>query len=348
MAEDTAPPSQQAAVPPMLRLARASAREAESVELHGTVVHRSPVRTVALYAGLLALCAWSSGLWPVAATVLFLALLASGLLDLQGRRGWARGLLLKDVGQTLLTWTPSSTERGPALLVLLPAELRPPTPSLSVRALYPLFVVAGLTLIGLLLRGLLPEGAGPLLGWTGGAAAMMCVVALIIEALRQRHEAVGSEAVVLGLLRRLRAQPVEGLRVAIASVDDGFAHFDGTETLLLNHTPRLPPDGTRVLTWLPGPGPLVHVPRDGRVKRHEADPSLRRAAEVIGLPAAEGVTPLTRAASLGWSGLGLTGGVDALDQVVDRLHALIRTLDAPHTASSEETAQPASTQGLSA
>lgn len=302
------------------------------MELHGSVVHRSPLPTVALYAALLALCAWASALWLLPCLLLFLVVLLSALRDLDGGEGVLRSLVARDVGQALLAWcgradAGEGADASPRTLVLLPAELRSPGPAPGRAWLLPLLVLTGLVGVGLPLRYLLPEGAQPFLAWTGLGCMLACLVALGLEAVRRRREPVGSERVVMGLLRRLRTAPPGNSRVAVACLDDGMGHFDGTEILLLNNRSRLDPARTRVLAWRPGPGPLSQVGVEGRVRKLAADQALARVAGIMGLPKAEALTAASRAMQLGWPAMGLVGGADAPDQVVVRLHALILGLD---------------------
>jgi len=192
-----------------------------------------------------------------------------------------------------------------------------------------LLVLGGLVAIGLPLRWLLPEAAGPLLGWTGLGCLVAAGVAALLDQAQRRDGGVGAERAVMGLLRRLHERPPQSFDVAVACVDDGLDHFDGTETLLLNHRRRLDTTSTRVVAWQPRPRSLAALTREGRLRRRDADPLLVSAASSLGLPDARGVSAAARARALGWRALGLIGGVDAVDQVVERLVDLIHRLDSP-------------------
>jgi len=311
-------------------LALAARKATDDVELHGAAVHRSPTRTVAIYALLLTLVAWFSGRWPMLTSLVFVVTAVSAALDLDGGIGPVRRLVGRDPGQTLLAWfrREAPTTRA-TVLVLLPADLRPARPRLGARSLLPLLVLGGLVAIGLPLRWLLPEAAGPLLGWTGLGCLVAAGVAALLDQAQRRDGGVGAERAVMGLLRRLHERPPQSFDVAVACVDDGLDHFDGTETLLLNHRRRLDTTSTRVVAWQPRPRSLAALTREGRLRRRDADPLLVSAASSLGLPDARGVSAAARARALGWRALGLIGGVDAVDQVVERLVDLIHRLDSP-------------------
>jgi len=283
---------------------------------------------VAVYALVLALVAWFSARWPGVATLVFLATVASAMLDLDGGMGPVRRLVGRDPGQTLLAWLRREAPATRAtVLVLLPADLRPARPRLGARFLLPLLVLGGLLAIGLPLRWVLPEAAGPLLAWTGLGCLLSAGAAALLDQAQRRDGGVGTERAVMGLLRRLRERPPKAFDVAVACVDDGLDHFDGTEILLLNHRRRLDVASTRVLAWQPRSTPLSALTREGRLRRRDADPLLVTAAADLGLPDARGVSAASRARALGWRALGLSGGVDAVDQVVERLVDLIHRLD---------------------
>ena len=333
-----------AALRAQVAFARALAKAGEDVEMHGTVVHEAGGRVVAAYAGLGALAALAAALWPLKGGLFLLLLVGSGLQDLDNRWSWVRRLVPRDIGRTVVAWRgaasrppdggpPGAPGPGPLprrrVLVCLPSDaLR----SRDVRgwAAAPVALGLGLATLGALAAAL-DIAAGRSILLSAAALLGVCMLAgLVLDRVVRESVGPGSGGSLAGrLLDQLRDQPLQHIDVAVAVVGGGALFHDGCEVLIRNHSNRLQPGQTTILAWEPAPGPLTHIPRDGRLRKIDADPRLVEVAAGLGLPARLRCTAVGRAGSLGWRGLGLAGGIDQGHHVVSALAALMRALDQP-------------------
>jgi len=347
-AEAAAPRSRRAVLTAALRaqvaFGRSLAAAGEDVEMHGTVVHEAGGRVVAAYAALGALAALAALLWPLRGGLVLLALIGSGLQDLDNRWSWVRRLVPRDIGRTVLAWRGAATrpaDGGPPgapvvgrlprrrVLVCLPSDaLR----SRDVRrwAAAPVALGIGLALLGALAGAVDLSAARSILLAAAGLLGACMLAGLVLDRVVRESVGPGSGGALAGrLLHHLRERPLQHIDLAVAVVGGGALFHDGCEVLIRNHANRLPPDQTTLLAWEPAPGPLTHVARDGRLRMVDADPRLIEVAVALGLPARVRCTAVGRAGSLGWRGLGLAGGVDEGERVVTSLVALLRALDQP-------------------
>jgi len=296
----------------------AAARLSESgvrVELHALVANERGGPVAATYGVALAACCFLALAWPLRASVLLGLMLASGLLDLEGRRSWLRQLAPREGGRALLQWPTTTAPPGPLVLLVVPDE--------ATRSRAPGFVASALgaltlcSLLGALARPLVADLTVPLLTATGTAGLIVTTLAWLFDR-RGRMEPDGESGVRLAerIVSALEEQPPARGHVAVATIGGGTLFHDGLDVLLKNHRTRLAPETTRIVTWQPADGSLSIVPRDGRILRSRPDPALLTSLESLDLPSSGGVTSAARARTGGWRAVGLQGGLDDPGSIV--------------------------------
>jgi hypothetical protein len=98
---------------------------------------------------------------------------------------------------------------------------------------------------------------------------------------------------------------------------------DGVDILVRNNHHRLPTRSTRVVVLTPAKGPPRLVDPEGVTRRAPADPLLASAVRSIGADAKRGVSAASRLARAGFTGIGVSGEIDAT-----WIESMIRALDA--------------------
>lgn len=297
--------------------ARLSAAGA-TVELHPLVANERGAPVAGVYAAALGLGCVLALAWPLRASVALGVLLISGMLDLEGRRSWFRGLVPRQGGRALLQWTPPAAEPGPLVVLVVPDEAtRPRAPGVAASALGALTLFG---LLGALARPFLTDLTTPLLVAVGAGAALVAAAAWALDR-RGRLDPDAESGVRLAerVVAALSETPAGRGRVAVATVGGGTLFHDGVDVLLHNHAPRMSRERTRVVTWQPSAGPLSVVSRDGRLLRSRPDPALLQTLAPLGLPETRSLTSAARARAGGWRAVGLEGGLDDPGSIVRTL-----------------------------
>jgi hypothetical protein len=315
------------------------------VGFHGIVANERGGPVLVTYGLAIALCClWALG-WPLRAGAVLVAVIGSGLLDLDGGRGWLRYLTPRDSGRALVLWrngseptgaTPDRGADGPIVAadharggdaVPLTALIAVPSEATRVRAptlLAPVLAACALLgVAGAFLRPLFPDPAGPLLVGVALLAFFTAALAALWDR-RGRADLDPESGIRLAerVLNHLEQDPSPARPVAVAVVGGGTLFNDGIEVLLRNHDHIFSPATTQVIAWQPEKGALQAVRVEGRIKGRPADPGLVEIADQIGLLNTKATTAAGRAARAGWSGIGLVGGLDDPGSVVRGLAML--------------------------
>ena len=328
-------------LPRALALAHRLARRQETVELQGTVIHRSAARPLAAVLVAAGLACLLGPIAPLPGALLLLAVAASLLVDLDGGQGWARrSLVLKDIGHNVLIWR---TPRLPEPEDTAVFEHHPPTPPAAPLSQAPQLLLCvpaddadthhSRPQRGLLVASMVALAAGAVsllvpalrvLSAPSYAAGLLLALAAAAWLLHVLRPPTTEPSLALphteALTEALRSQPPSTLVVSVAFVEGMFAHGDGIEVLLKNFRTILPPEHTRVLILQPAAGPLAVQPRAGLMGRLEADPLL---AATTGEATDPGRSrSAARALRIGWRAATIRGDLSETETLMSLVHTL--------------------------
>jgi hypothetical protein len=316
-------------VPPQaVSLAREWAALGRLTELQGSVAHRRGTHTLALYLALAAVVTLAGVLWPLPGLVLLSFIVLSALVDMDGGRGWVRGLSIADATHNVIAW-PTEGGPGPTLVVTAPLDESVTTGSASTAVLcIPLLLVA-LAGIGMVLGAFAPDlGTWLIVGASAGLMLGACLALIASAVTRRRVGENPARATLEQAITQLERAPTERLRCVFALVGGGAILHDGIEVFLENHRDALPPGRTRVLVIHPHSQTLGLVPHEGRVRPKAADDMLLTALREQGLENRNATTAAARVLRLGWPAAAMTVGTDQINVGAQAVTRLIHALDA--------------------
>jgi hypothetical protein len=284
------------------------------------VVAKSIAGSVVLHAllGAAAGLLWMAA--PLVGTALVLAVAGSAYVELEGGRGWLRGFVPRDVGHNLVVWGPT----GPKRQLVVCAPLDGPHRSMWADSRWYGIVLVGLALavIGMASAFVVPAIASQIVG---AGTAVLLATALLgtvgLLAYECTTEPLG--AALLSVAAPLRAKPTENVSVTIVATQGGSLTHDGIDILVRNNHHRLPRRSTRVVVLTPAKGSPRLVDPEGVTRRAAADPLLASAVRSVGADGRRGVSAASRLARAGFTGVGVTGEIDAA-----WIESMIRALDA--------------------
>ena len=305
------------------------ARAGRTVELHPVVGNQRGAPVVAAYAAAVALLTLTALAAPLPASLLLGTLFLCGVVDMEGRRSWFRGLVPRQGARALLQWTGDDAPGAPIAMVVVPVEATHIRPTSRAPLLLAALGVVGT--FGALLRPFLADAASPLLLSVSAVSGVVALVALWLDSRgRLAPDAESGVRLAERIVAAVESeQPARG-RVVVATVGGGAGFHDGLDVLLRNQAHRLSRSRTRILTWQPARGPLAVIPREGHLLRTPASESLLQAVAPLGLPSVSGQGASGRARTGGWPALGLQGGLDHPADVVHGLASAARHVaDAP-------------------
>lgn len=275
-------------------------------ERHGVVVHDAPPAALLGYCLVWGAAALLGVRFPLFCLVLVLLASMSALADLDGARGWVRGLVPRRASLNLLaTHNPASNDQRLDLVLAVGAH---PHRNMAALWLALLPAVGGLwTAAGLLGRAIAPETGLWMLLTSALAAGISAVLTLGMVGLT-RPKAPDEQALEA---IRLLAQQATGLgprppRIGLVLTGGAPPHGDGLEVLLRNNPARMVPGETQVVHWTPAKGALHAVAPEGLVRRRAIPACFQDPG--ADLPKRRGNSPASIAQRLGFQALGLRGG----------------------------------------
>ncbi|MDP6935125.1 MAG: hypothetical protein QGG40_19545 [Myxococcota bacterium] len=314
-------------------------------EVQPCVGHRSGAGTVVAHLLLAGAMGALSLFWPVAVLGL-LALGPSAIMELQGGRGWVRGLLIRDIGRCvfLRSGTRATSdgwhhyEEASSLLDPQPVEHLRPTlllylplgnvPVVVWDYLLPLLLVPWLLcVVGGALVPFLPESSSFLiaLGEAGLALGFVGVVIQMVVQLVSRAEPPPSVVPIFTeVAARLRTDgPLE---VVVAAGEPGAPHHDALAVLLQNNRPLLDPRATRVLVLEPGKA-SGYVGKEGRLIARDTDPLGAELCSAAGLHFMSATSAAARAMAMGYRATGIRVERGNFQQVGDKVADLVASFE---------------------
>ena len=304
----------------LLSLAQGLQRAGLEVDVQGTVVTKSIAGPLVLHAllGAAAGLLWMAA--PLVGAALVFAVAWSAYVELEGGRGWLRGFVPRDVGHNLVVWGPP----GPKRQLVVCAPLDGPHRSMWADSRWYGILLGGLALvaIGMASSFVVPAIASQVVG--AGTAVLLSTALLGTVGLLAYEcstEPLGVE--LLSVAARLRAQPTKNVSVTIVATQGGSLTHDGIDILVRNNHHRLPRRSTRVVVLTPAKGPPRLVDPEGVTRRAPADALLASAVRSLGTDARRGVSAASRIARAGFTGVGVSGEIDA-----NWIESMIRALDA--------------------
>ena len=307
--------------------ARAWAADGKEVPLQGTVVHTQAHRTVAVYCGVAACLSFGAMAAPDPAFAAIAITALSAVIDLNGGRGWLRGLRSRSAEHNVVTWP--AQQHGPTLLITAPRNHQltlSETPSWLLHIPLGLLGISG---IGCAVSQRWPDVAQATLMSTGICLTILTLVAmawrLFSRAPTDENPARHAIEMAMGQLDRAE---LKHLRCAFALIGGELGHHDGIEILLRNYSHRLRPDSTRILILHPETGPIGAVHHEGRVRPVRSDGLLLGAMRRLGLPGRTRTTAAMRARRAGWRAAAMTVGPDQVHAAAGIVKKIAEDLDA--------------------
>ncbi len=309
-------------------LARSWAASGRHAQLQSSVAHRRGVRILALYMALAAVVTLAGHLWPIQSICLLVLIVISALVDMDGGRGWVRGLSIADATHNVLAW-PHPRQAGPTLVIAAPLENALPTRQVSTVVLSLPLGIAALGAIGIVLAPFWPDFGTPLIVGTAGAMMLGACMSVGLGAVTGRGgEPNPARATLEQVMTLLERNPISNLQCVFALIGGGASLHDGIEVLLKNHETDLPPGQTRVLVIHPHSNTLGLVPLEGRVRQKEADRLLVDLLREQGCSSRSVTTAACRAMRLGWPAAAMTVSNEQINAGATAIARLATSIDA--------------------
>jgi hypothetical protein len=290
------------------------------------VAHHHGTRVLALYLAFAAVVSLAGYLWPVLCGALLVLIVSSALVDMDGGRGWVRGLSLAKPAYNLIAW-PEPKPDGPTLVILAPLDEAPGLQQVSTSLLCaPLFLMLT-ALVGIVLRPF-ADDLGTTMMLSAAALLMLgsCLTLAWGVVRAKRGENNPARATLEQTMTLLEREPSPRLSCVFALIGGGSTLHDGVEVFLKNHEHLLPPGRARVLVVHPHHDVLGVVPLEGRVRPKHADAKLLNPLREQGLQPRRATTSAARAMRLGWPAAAITVGPDQINAGAQAIVRLVQTM----------------------
>jgi len=184
-------------------------------------------------------------LWPIQSICVLALIVFSALVDMDGGRGWVRGLSIAEATHNVIAW-PHPKRAGPTLVIAAPLDNALPTRQVATVLLTLPLGIAMLGAIGIVLTPFWPDTGTPLIVGAAGVLMLGACISVGLGAFTGKgSEPNPARDTLEQVMTLLERQPTEHVQCVFALIGGGVSLHDGIEVFLKNHQAELPAERTR-------------------------------------------------------------------------------------------------------